>query len=98
MDVLDSCQRAFDSAQDVMKSVEPEDLSKPSPCSDWDVRALTNHMVSTVVAFTAAARGSENRSTPAHRKTSWVMIRVPLSPPPLPSLWTPGAAMVISIR
>src|SRR6476660_10018611 len=64
MDLLDSCQRAFDSAYEVVKSVGPDDLVKPSPCSEWDVRGLTNHMVRTVSFFTGAARGSDAQFNP----------------------------------
>lgn len=39
----------FDSAitiaNDVVAAVRPEDMHKPTPCTEWDVRALLNHMI-----------------------------------------------------
>lgn len=37
--------RAFDQAEAVIASVTPDQLTQPTPCTDWDVRALLSHMV-----------------------------------------------------
>jgi uncharacterized protein (TIGR03086 family) len=36
------------STERIINGVRPEDLSKPTPCTDWDVRALLNHVIGTL--------------------------------------------------
>lgn len=38
-------KQAVEQASSCVKRVKPTDLSLPTPCSDWDLRALLNHMV-----------------------------------------------------
>ncbi len=37
--------RAARSAVEVARNVKPDQLSAPTPCPDWDVRALVNHLM-----------------------------------------------------
>ena len=45
MSVLEDFETAVGAAQKVVDGITPEQLSLPSPCSQWDVRAVLNHLV-----------------------------------------------------
>ena len=51
--------RALDQAGDVLASVHSEDLDKPTPCGDWSVRDLANHLASGPSRFLQMSRGEE---------------------------------------
>jgi uncharacterized protein (TIGR03086 family) len=57
MDVVVACQRVVDDALAVIRTVRQEDLAKPTPCAEWDVRALLNHMVGVCQTYAAVFRG-----------------------------------------
>ncbi|MEV1144552.1 TIGR03086 family metal-binding protein [Micromonospora sp. NPDC049799] len=40
----------------VVRGVEPDQFGAPTPCRDWDVRALTNHLLQVVHALQLAGR------------------------------------------
>ncbi len=40
--------KALHMAGMVVQHVKPEDMAKPTPCSEWDVRALLNHIINEV--------------------------------------------------
>jgi uncharacterized protein (TIGR03086 family) len=42
---------------DVVRGVKADQLTAPTPCRDWDVRALVNHLLQVVTAFDIASRG-----------------------------------------
>lgn len=41
----------------VVRGVKPDQLSAPTPCMDWDVRALANHLLQVISALNLAGRG-----------------------------------------
>ncbi len=45
MDLVDLYRRSLTGFTDRVRSVRPEQWSEPTPCSEWDVRALVNHVV-----------------------------------------------------
>ncbi len=52
-------QRTVDQAKRVVEGVRPDQLDRPTPCDDWDVRALLGHLVGGAVMFSVGAdRGS----------------------------------------
>lgn len=51
--------RALDQAGDVLAAVHSDDLDKPTPCGDWSVRDLANHLASGPARFLQMARGEE---------------------------------------
>ena len=57
MDVVEMCQQATDGAAAVIGTLKPDDLTRPTPCEGWDVRALINHMVGVNHRFAAAVTG-----------------------------------------
>ncbi|HEX8631163.1 MAG TPA: TIGR03086 family metal-binding protein [Catenuloplanes sp.] len=40
----------------VLRGVKPDQLSAATPCADWDVRTLTNHLLQVVCALELAGR------------------------------------------
>lgn len=50
---------------DLVAGVDRDDLGRPTPCPDWDVRALVEHMVGWVQVFEAAAAGATYDGDPA---------------------------------
>lgn len=45
MSELEVLQAAFARTTELVEALAPDDLSRPTPCSDWDVRALLVHIV-----------------------------------------------------
>ena len=45
MSEVEDCERAVAAAAEVVRQVKAADLAKPTPCDQWDVRALVEHMV-----------------------------------------------------
>jgi uncharacterized protein (TIGR03086 family) len=41
----------------VVRGVKPDQLDLPTPCRDWPVRTLVNHLMQVVAALEAAGRG-----------------------------------------
>lgn len=67
MDQIAGLQRTLDGASAMVRNVRSDDLSKPTPCTEWDVNALVQHMIDVCQRFGAAlATGaSAQRSTSA---------------------------------
>ena len=59
MDQISTFQRAVDQTGLIVAGVKPDQLGLPTPCSDWDVRALLNHTIGAVLMFDTAARGGK---------------------------------------
>lgn len=49
--------RAAAAAQTVISGVRPDQLDVPTPCADWSVRQLLNHVVSGTALFHSLATG-----------------------------------------
>ena len=50
-------ERALDQTQAIIAQVRVDQAGAPTPCSDWNVRQLVNHVVHDVQQFTAMAHG-----------------------------------------
>jgi uncharacterized protein (TIGR03086 family) len=68
MDIVDRLDGAFTSTGRFIALVTPEQLSLPTVCSEWDVRALLNHTTGVVARLGAAAA----RTPLAGDRTDWV--------------------------
>jgi uncharacterized protein (TIGR03086 family) len=55
----DQLQYQVDSLTKLTANIRPDQMSRPTPCSDWDVRALLNHFVGGAGMFAAAFRGEQ---------------------------------------
>ena len=51
--------RALDQLETMIRSVGPDDLGRPTPCSDWTVSDLVDHVVQTPAKFAAMVRGEQ---------------------------------------
>lgn len=49
--------RALDQAGDLLDHVHPDVLGRATPCADWDVAALADHLVAAPGTFLAMMRG-----------------------------------------
>jgi len=57
MSACEQFDRAAAEVQRVVDAVDEAGLTLPSPCSEWDVRAVVNHMVTGNLMFAAIMRG-----------------------------------------
>jgi uncharacterized protein (TIGR03086 family) len=57
MDPIAMCERTLGNAERMVASLRPDELSKPTPCTEWNVRQLVEHMTGVNWAFAGAAGG-----------------------------------------
>jgi uncharacterized protein (TIGR03086 family) len=48
MDLLPAFERAVTSTAEIVKATPAAKLDAPTPCTEWDVRALLNHVIGTL--------------------------------------------------
>lgn len=83
--------RARDHALPVIAAITDDDLTKPTPCADYDVRALLDHLLHVVVEFQklAAKQDADFSHTPSY--PDW-RTRYPAETAKLVEAWgEPGA-------
>ena len=51
--------RALDQAGDALAAIRADDLDRPTPCGDWTVRQLADHLAAAPEHFLQMARGEE---------------------------------------
>jgi uncharacterized protein (TIGR03086 family) len=61
MDVVEALDLTFGNAQGVIAGVRADQLDDKTPCAEWTVRELLEHMIGVVAGMGAATRG-ESRS------------------------------------
>ena len=59
MDPIESIERATAFAEAKVRAVRAEDMTHPTPCAEFDVRALLNHMIGNLGLLAVAARGEK---------------------------------------
>src|SRR3954468_16166118 len=64
MDVVTTFERVLDTTNEVVDRVEPAQLGNPTPCAEWDVRAVINHITGGATMF---AECVEQGSVPDER-------------------------------
>ena len=55
MDELSSAEQALAVMHDVVQTISPDDMHRPTPCRDFDVTALADHVIDTISRLGAAA-------------------------------------------
>jgi uncharacterized protein (TIGR03086 family) len=58
VDVIDALDQTFDHAQGVIAGVRVDQYDDKTPCAEWSVRDLLDHMIGTVAGLGSAAAGS----------------------------------------
>lgn len=61
---VDQLRTALDAAGELIAGITPEQWSRPTPCTDWDVRVLVTHLSNGNRRFAAALAGDGASSTP----------------------------------
>ena len=57
MDPMDQLERAQAWTGSIVAGVAKEDLHEPTPCSDWDVSRLLDHLIADIDTFNRVASG-----------------------------------------
>jgi len=57
MDLLEPLSQTFDHTTKILAGVGPDQLDRPTPCTDFDVRGVLEHMIGGATMFAAAYRG-----------------------------------------
>jgi uncharacterized protein (TIGR03086 family) len=65
MDDLDLLHRVLDKTGGIVAGVTPDQYDRPTPCPDYDVRALVNHITGWVQSFAAGANGNTYEGDPS---------------------------------
>lgn len=52
-------REAIDATTKLVGLIEPHELDQPTPCSDWDLRALLSHMIGQNAGFARAVRDGD---------------------------------------
>src|SRR4051812_17316085 len=63
MDQIEIFTRAVDQTGRIVAGAKPDHLGAPTPCFDWDVRALLNQPIGGVRMFDDACQGKELNET-----------------------------------
>jgi uncharacterized protein (TIGR03086 family) len=63
-DPVDLMERTFTATGRVVANVKPDQLGDSTPCTEWTVRDLINHLLGTADLFGAAARGEKSDINP----------------------------------
>ncbi|WP_327679305.1 TIGR03086 family metal-binding protein [Kitasatospora sp. NBC_00458] len=58
MSLIELHTRSLELAAELIDTVQPEQLVLPTPCADWSLRRLMEHVVGQHRGFAAAARGA----------------------------------------
>lgn len=51
--------RGLDQCIDLLRAVRPDDLQRSTPCSDWTVADVSDHIVNSTAGMVTMARGGE---------------------------------------
>ena len=66
METLDALALAFDHDAVIIAGVDPDRMTAPTPCTEWDVRALLTHTIGVVANIGCGVRGEGLIPDPDH--------------------------------
>jgi uncharacterized protein (TIGR03086 family) len=69
MDLIAALGQTFSHTSGVIAAVRPDQLDNPTPCAEWDLRALLGHTIGVVDNIGGAVRGEELRDPAAFTVT-----------------------------
>ncbi|WP_433157285.1 TIGR03086 family metal-binding protein [Kribbella sp. CA-247076] len=55
--IIEACERVLTAVGGLVETVERNDFDRPTPCADWDVRALVDHLVWENLLWAGLANG-----------------------------------------
>ena len=64
MDDIELLERVLDKTGTIVTGVTPDQYDQPTPCPDYDVKALVNHITGWVRSFAAGANGGTYEGDP----------------------------------
>ncbi|MGH8992219.1 MAG: TIGR03086 family metal-binding protein, partial [Acidimicrobiia bacterium] len=64
MDTLKLLSQTFESTGRIVAGVRPDQMDAPTPCGEWDVRALLDHAIGVIAGFAAAASRADSPGEP----------------------------------
>jgi len=59
MDVIEALELPYERASKLLAELDGTQMGRKTPCADWDVRALLNHLVGCVWMFTLVNEGQQ---------------------------------------
>ena len=68
MDIIKLHDRALDATTTIVANVATSQFGAPTPCVEFDVRALLNHMIGGNYRFVKIARGRARRGSSGERR------------------------------
>jgi len=76
MDPIDVLSRALDQTGNLLDQVGTDVLARPTPCSDWDVAALADHIINDPRGFLLMMRGEQPdwSSEPPQVGSEWAQV------------------------
>ena len=66
MDIVEVLDRTYDQTGRVVAAVTPEQLTRPTPCDEFDVRVLLNHTIGAIKMFGDICAGRETDHSVDH--------------------------------
>lgn len=64
MDLVPIYLHRLEVTADLIRNVKPDQLGDPTPCEDYDVRALLNHVIGAAAGIAAGAAGTARDDSP----------------------------------
>ena len=68
MEPVDALSRAYDSMDRLVQSLAPNDLGAQTPCEQWVVRDVLEHLLGNLEVFTGVARDGKPFAMPEERE------------------------------
>ena len=82
MDEIKVLESVLAKDQGLIEGIDPQRLSAPTPCPDYDVNTLVNHMVGWLQVFDAAANHRTFETATLGRLSATVLSGTSKAPPP----------------